>query len=68
MEVLHFLSVVRHMGINKGRLQTAIQDHLKSHYLCGDKDNAYKDESMSREEQIMTFKEDEKRECVTTFF
>lgn len=28
---------------------------------------AYEDESMSREEQIMTFKEDEKRECVTTF-
>lgn len=29
---------------------------------------AYEDESMSREEQILTFKEDEKRECATTFF
>lgn len=28
---------------------------------------AYEDESMSREEQILKFKEDEKRECVTTF-
>lgn len=28
---------------------------------------AYEDESMSREEQILTFKEDEKRECATTF-
>lgn len=28
---------------------------------------AYEDESMSREEQIRTFKEDEKRECATTF-
>lgn len=27
----------------------------------------YEDESMSREEQILTFKEDEKRECLTTF-
>ena len=29
---------------------------------------AYEDESMSREEQILTFKEDEKRECATAFF
>lgn len=29
---------------------------------------AYEDESMPREEQILTFKEDEKRECATTFF
>ena len=38
--------------------------------LDGIKDGtfAYKDESMSREEQIITFKEDEKRECATTFF
>ena len=38
--------------------------------LKGIKDGtfAYKDESMSREEQIMTFKEDEKRESATTFF
>jgi hypothetical protein len=28
---------------------------------------AYEDESMSRVEQILTFKEDEKRECATTF-
>ena len=28
---------------------------------------AYEDESMSREEQILTFKEDEKRECATPF-
>ena len=28
---------------------------------------AYEDESMSREEQIMTFQEDEKRESATTF-
>ena len=28
---------------------------------------AYEDESMSREEQILTFQEDEKRECATTF-
>ena len=28
---------------------------------------AYEDESMSREEQIMTFQEDEKRQCATTF-
>lgn len=28
---------------------------------------AYEDESMSREEQILTFREDEKRECTTTF-
>lgn len=38
--------------------------------LKGIKDGtfAYKDESMLREEQIMTFKEDEKRECATSFF
>lgn len=29
---------------------------------------AYEDESMSREEQILTFKENEKRECATAFF
>lgn len=28
---------------------------------------AYEDESMSCEEQILMFKEDEKRECATTF-
>ena len=28
---------------------------------------AYEDESMSREEQILTFQEDEKRQCATTF-
>ena len=28
---------------------------------------AYEDESMSREEQILTFQEDEKRECATAF-
>lgn len=28
---------------------------------------AYEDDSMSREEQILTFQEDEKRECATTF-
>ena len=29
---------------------------------------AYEDESISREEQIITFQEDEKRESATTFF
>lgn len=28
---------------------------------------SYEDESMSREQQILAFKEDEKRECATTF-
>ena len=38
--------------------------------LDGIKDGtfAYKDGSMSCNEQIMTFKEDEKRECATSFF
>ena len=64
MEVLRFLSFVRHMGKTKAscrRLYKTIIEGIRNGTF------AYEDESMSREEQIMTFQKDEKRECATTF-